>query len=113
MWRTFKPTVERVKELLDIAVDFQSKRNVPLFCGEFGVYIPNSNNEGRVYWYNVVRSYIEEKGYLLDNLGLYRWFWAFWAFLGFMRVRVRPDSRWKPEFKAPKAAIAAFGGISP
>jgi len=65
-------TVERVKELLDIAVDFQTKRNVPLFCGEFGVYIPNSNNENRVYWYNVVRSYLEEKGIS----------WTIWDYTG-------------------------------
>jgi len=65
-------TVERVKELIDIAVDFQTKRNVPLFCGEFGVYIPNSNNENRVYWYNVVRSYLEEKGIS----------WTIWDYTG-------------------------------
>jgi len=53
-------------------VDFQTKRNVPLFCGEFGVYIPNSNNENRVYWYNVVRSYLEEKGIS----------WTIWDYTG-------------------------------
>ncbi len=53
--------VEYVKSLIDLAVDFQTQRNVPLFCGEFGVYIPNSNNEDRIYWYDIVRSYLEEK----------------------------------------------------
>ena len=53
-------TIEHIKELVDIAVDFKTERNVPLFCGEFGVYIPNSDNEHRVYWYSVVRSYLEE-----------------------------------------------------
>ncbi len=51
----------KVKELLDIVVDFQETRNVPVFCGEFGVYIPNSDNSDRVYWYEVVRKYLEEK----------------------------------------------------
>lgn len=55
-------TVEKVKSLIDIAVDFKNQRNVPVFCGEFGVYIPNSNNNDRVFWYDVVRKYMEEKG---------------------------------------------------
>jgi endoglucanase len=65
-------TVRRVKELIDIAVDFQTARDIPLFCGEFGVYIPNSNNEDRVYWYNVVRNYLEEKGIS----------WTIWDYTG-------------------------------
>lgn len=65
-------TVQRVKELIDIAVDFQTTRDVPLFCGEFGVYIPNSNNADRVYWYNIVRNYLEEKGIS----------WTIWDYTG-------------------------------
>jgi endoglucanase len=53
---------DHVKELIDIAVDFQTTRNVPLLCGEFGVYMPNSNDESRLYWYSLVRSYLELKG---------------------------------------------------
>ncbi len=55
-------TIKRVKELIDIAVEFKNKRNVPIFCGEFGVYIPNSSPADRVYWYQIVRKYLEEKG---------------------------------------------------
>ncbi|MHC4190065.1 MAG: glycoside hydrolase family 5 protein [Planctomycetota bacterium] len=55
-------TVEHVKELIDIYADFQATRNVPLFCGEFGVIMSNSDNEDRVYWYSVMRNYLEEKG---------------------------------------------------
>jgi endoglucanase len=65
-------TVARVKALIDIAVDFQTARNVSLLCGEFGVYIPNSANDDRVYWYNVVRSYLEEK-----NIA-----WTIWDYKG-------------------------------
>ncbi|MHC4173516.1 MAG: glycoside hydrolase family 5 protein [Planctomycetota bacterium] len=54
-------TVEHVKELIDIAVDFKTARDVPLLCGEFGVYKPNCNDEDRVYWHYVVRSYLEQK----------------------------------------------------
>lgn len=65
-------TVEHVKDLIDIAAKFKTDRNVPLFCGEFGVYIPNSDNEDRVYWYQVVRSYLEEKGIA----------WTIWDYTG-------------------------------
>ncbi len=65
-------TVKRVKELIDIAVDFQNKRNAPLLCGEFGVYIPNSNNDDRVYWYEIVRNYLED----------HRIAWTIWDYTG-------------------------------
>ncbi len=52
-------TVTRVKQLIDMAVHFRDSRNVPLFCGEFGVYIPNSNQDDRVFWYETVRQYLE------------------------------------------------------
>lgn len=54
-------TVAKVKSLIDIAVNFRNTRNVPVYCGEFGVFIPNSNDADRVYWYDVVRQYLEEK----------------------------------------------------
>ncbi|HYX07122.1 MAG TPA: glycoside hydrolase family 5 protein [Bacteroidales bacterium] len=53
--------VEHVKQLIDIAVAFRDSRKVNVFCGEFGVYIPNSNPADRNYWYKEVRSYLEEK----------------------------------------------------
>jgi endoglucanase len=65
-------TIEHVKELIDIAADFQRARNIPVFCGEFGVYIPNSDNEDRVRWYGAVRSYLEEKGIA----------WTMWDYKG-------------------------------
>jgi endoglucanase len=51
-----------VHKLLDVAVDFKNTRNVKLFCGEFGVYIPNSKNHHRVAWYKMVREYLEQNG---------------------------------------------------
>ena len=65
-------TVEHVKELIDIATNFKTARNVSLFCGEFGVFMFNSNDEDRIYWYNVVRSYLEQKGIL----------WTIWDYTG-------------------------------
>jgi len=55
-------TAAKVKQLIDIAVNFKTQRGVPVYCGEFGVYIPNSDNTQRTAWYTLVRSYLEEKG---------------------------------------------------
>ncbi|MDP1676214.1 MAG: cellulase family glycosylhydrolase [Bacteroidota bacterium] len=54
-------TFNKVKSLVDIAVNFKNSRNVRLFCGEFGVFIPNSNNQDRVLWYEFMRTYFKEK----------------------------------------------------
>src|SRR5512145_2322211 len=54
--------IDYVKSLIDIAVNFKNSRNVNVFCGEYGVYIPNSDPDDRVYWYGIVRQYLEEKG---------------------------------------------------
>jgi len=55
-------TVAYVKSLIDIAASFKNNRNVPVYCGELGVYIPNSDPADRAYWYGVVKAYLEEKG---------------------------------------------------
>src|SRR5688572_19646525 len=55
-------TVSKVKQLLDIAVNFKNSRNVPVFCGEFGVYMPNSMETDRVGWYKEVKNYLDQKG---------------------------------------------------
>ena len=55
-------TVAKIKQLIDIAVTFKNNRKVPIFCGEFGVYMQNSNDAFRVSWYEAVRNYLEEKG---------------------------------------------------
>jgi len=53
--------VAKIKQLIDVAVAFKNNRKVPVFCGEFGVYMKNSNDAFRVSWYNEVRKYLEEK----------------------------------------------------
>jgi len=65
-------TAASVKNLIDIAVNFRNGRNVRIFCGEFGVYIPNSNNQDRVNWYELMRKYFEEKGIA----------WTIWDYQG-------------------------------
>lgn len=68
----FDGTVGHVNDLIDIAVDFKNTRDVPLLCGEFGVHIPNSDNDDRVFWHEVVRNYIEENSIA----------WTPWAYEG-------------------------------
>jgi endoglucanase len=65
-------TVSRVKQLIDIAISFRSSRHVNIFCGEFGVYMPNSNTDDRSYWYSVVRQYLED-----NNIP-----WTIWDYKG-------------------------------
>lgn len=65
-------TVTKVKQLLDVAVNFKNNRNVPVFCGEFGVFIPNSNATDRVEWYREVKNYLAEK-----NIP-----WTMWDYTG-------------------------------
>jgi endoglucanase len=45
---------------------------VPVYCGEFGVYDLNSNPDDRVFWYEIVRKYLEEK-----NIA-----WTIWDYQG-------------------------------
>jgi endoglucanase len=52
---------EKVREWIDIAANFSESRNVPVWCGEFGVYDVNCPYDDRTYWYGVVRKYLEEK----------------------------------------------------
>lgn len=55
-------TEAKVKELIDIAIQFGQERGVPIFCGEFGVYQRNSQEPYRVAWYQLVREYLEQNG---------------------------------------------------
>jgi len=65
-------TVAKVEELLDIAAAFKAQRQVPLFCGELGVYIPNSDPDQRAFWYQTVRQHLEARGIP----------WATWDYRG-------------------------------
>ncbi|GJQ62354.1 MAG: hypothetical protein SCALA702_14070 [Melioribacteraceae bacterium] len=65
-------TTLNVVQLILKAVQFGNQRNVPLFCGEFGVYIPESNNVDRVYWYEKVKDYFEN----------YNIAWTTWDYQG-------------------------------
>lgn len=55
-------TVAKVQQLLDIAVQFREQRQVPIFCGEFGVLMDNADPADRVLWYQIMRQYLEDHG---------------------------------------------------
>jgi endoglucanase len=46
---------------LNKAVSFSRERGVPIFCGEFGVYLINSLNEDRVRWYEIVTAALAKR----------------------------------------------------
>ena len=55
-------TVTKVQQLLDIAIQFRQQRQAPIYCGELGVLMDNSDNADRVFWYQIVRQYLEDNG---------------------------------------------------
>jgi len=65
-------TVEYIRGQLDIAFNFSVSRNVPVFCGEMGVYIPNSDPQDRMDWYFQTRLWLD-----LRNMA-----WTMWDYHG-------------------------------
>jgi len=61
-----------IGQRLDVVQQFVQTRNVPVFCGEFGVYIPNSQPDDRVRWYDVTRKALEDR-----NIA-----WTIWDYKG-------------------------------
>jgi endoglucanase len=91
-------TVTRVKQLIDQAVTFKNTRNVKVFCGEFGVYDLNSDTTQRVFWYETVRNYLEEKGIS----------WTIWDYHGgFGLYRKGTDGRFESDLNIPM--VTALG----
>jgi len=65
-------TVDHMRQLLEIAASFSQNRGVPVFCGEFGVYKPNSEEDDRVRWYDAIES-------ILDSADIA---WTMWDYHG-------------------------------
>jgi endoglucanase len=73
-------TPQALAKQLDKAVEFSRKHgDLPLFCGEFGVYIPNSLPEDRVRWYNIVTK-------LLDERNIARTSWDYFGGFGLFKT---------------------------
>ncbi|MEE4215457.1 MAG: glycoside hydrolase family 5 protein [Bacteroidales bacterium] len=62
----------KMKELIDIAVRFREERQVPIFCGEFGVYQRTSDEADRVRWYDA----------LVDIFDRVNMSWTMWDYHG-------------------------------
>jgi len=54
-------TEAELAKIIDQAADFAKQRNVPVFCGEFGVYMRNSPPKDRVRWHQFVREAFEAR----------------------------------------------------
>jgi endoglucanase len=53
--------IDYVKEQLSIAVKFSKDRNVPIYCGEFGVFAAASPEIDRSFWYEYIRKELESQ----------------------------------------------------
>jgi endoglucanase len=53
---------EALAAALNMASAFSNDRRAPVFCGEFGVYMPNSFQEDRLRWYRVTARFLDERG---------------------------------------------------
>jgi len=63
---------------LDKAVTFSRARNVPVYCGEFGVYMLNSGNEDRIRWYEFITN-------ALDRRNIARTSWDYYGIFGIFK----------------------------
>ena len=93
-------TVQALAKPLDKTVKFSNKHEgFPLFCGEFGVYIPNSLQEDRVRWYEAVTK-------LLDERGIARTSWDYYGGFGIFKT---PDgSSFENDLNTEVAAAMGF-----
>ena len=65
-------TVTHIRSLIDIAASFRAARDVPIYCGEFGVLNHNADPDQRVEWYEATTQY-------LDSLSIG---WTMWDYHG-------------------------------
>ncbi|KAA3612157.1 MAG: T9SS C-terminal target domain-containing protein [Calditrichaeota bacterium] len=88
----------KIKELFDIAINFAAQRNVPIFCGEFGVLMDNSENGDRVRWHKVVTDYLTEN----------KISWTLWEFNGSFGIYEKGSNHlWQSDLNVP--LIEAMG----
>jgi endoglucanase len=69
---------EKLFRTLDRVVAFSKERNVPVFCGEFGVFMINSLQDDRVRWYEVVAD-------ALDRRNISRTSWDYYGGFGIFK----------------------------
>ncbi len=95
-------TLAEVRRLLEIAEAFRASRGVPLFLGELGVYMNNSDNADRVAWYAAVRE-------ILDEMDIA---WTAWDYHGgFGLFEPGSDGRYEHDLNVP--LLEALGFVVP
>jgi len=67
----------KLSSTLDRAVAFSRERDVPVFCGEFGVYMINSLQEDRVRWYAFVADALDKRNISRTSWDYYGGFGVF------------------------------------
>ncbi|MCL2444398.1 MAG: glycoside hydrolase family 5 protein [Treponema sp.] len=79
--------LSKLCETLDKAATFSKERDVPVFCGEFGVFMIQSTAEDRVKWYK----------FFCDELAKRNIQWTCWDYFGGFGLF---KTQWKGEFPA-------------
>ena len=77
-------SANHLMDILDRVTAFSNERNVPVFCGEYGVFIPNSNNEDRVTWYEFITK-------ALDRRNISRTSWDYYGGFGIFNDGLKGD----------------------
>ncbi|MBR5798787.1 MAG: glycoside hydrolase family 5 protein [Lachnospiraceae bacterium] len=70
-------TLDAVIQYFDQYVEFSVERNAPVFCGEFGCFIPFIEHEQRVNWYSLVTGLLKERGIARTSWDYYGGFGLF------------------------------------
>ena len=73
-----------LRSTLDKVVTFSRSRGVPVFCGEFGVYMINADQGDRVRWYAAVTD-------MLDKRGIARTSWDYYGGFGVFNTQSGGD----------------------
>ncbi|MCL2809720.1 MAG: glycoside hydrolase family 5 protein [Treponema sp.] len=74
----------KLLDVLDKVVAFSRERNVPVFCGEYGVFIPNSPPNDRIVWYDFVTK-------ALDKRNISRTSWDYYGGFGIFNFDGKGD----------------------
>ncbi|MCQ2592449.1 MAG: glycoside hydrolase family 5 protein [Treponema sp.] len=73
-------TEKAVADYFDQFVQFSNERKAPIFCGEFGVYMPYADAQERVNWYSIVARLLEERNIARTSWDYYGGFGVFNTF---------------------------------
>jgi len=85
--------IAMMEKEISVAVDWAKERHVPLWCGEFGVFIEHANPEDRDRWITDMRKTLEK-----DGIG-----WAMWDYRGGFALVKQKDGVSVPDEGVVKA----------